>query len=146
MQENDSTKKPAKKEYSFGEIKEYDLEKIEAEVLQESVYLDVFAGSDIVFKEDCVNLTSQDMMEKMSKLQGYSFKYKNQDFPEHSFPMGTQFGFMAQDVEEQFPELIKKDSNGNRFVNYLQMIPIMAEAIKELSSKVEMLEKKLTEK
>lgn len=132
-----------KKEYVFGEVLEYDLEKIEEEVLQESVYLDVFAGSDVVFKEDCVKLSSSDLASKFATLEAYSFKYKGNEFPEHSFPEGIQFGFMAQDVEQSFPELVRKDLNGNRFVNYTQMIPIMAEAIKELTAKVNTLEQKL---
>jgi len=42
----------SKKEYDFGGIQEYSLEKIEDEILNESLYLDVFAGSDIAFKEN----------------------------------------------------------------------------------------------
>ncbi len=144
MQNNDSNKN--KKEYNFGEIKEYDLEKIESEVLQESVYLDVFAGSDLAFKENVAPLSQKEALNKLARLNAYTFEYKTSDFPQHKFPNGEQIGFMAQEVEAQFPELIKKDAEGHRFVNYMQLVPVMAEAIKELTSKVEMLEKKLAEK
>lgn len=144
MQDNDT--KTSKKEYVFGEIKEYDLEKIESEVLQESVYLDVFAGSDIAFKNDIEKLNSTETLNKLAQLNAYTFKYKTSEFPEHDFPTGEQIGFMAQEVESQFPQLIKKDQNGNRFVNYLQLVPIMAETIKDLNSRVESLEKLLKER
>ena len=139
-------KKLIKKEYVFGEIKEYDLEKIETEVLKDSVYLDVFAGSDLAFKEECTELNSSTTLEKLSHLQAYNFKYKASEFPEHSFPQGEQFGFMAQDVEKQFPQLIKKDSSGHSFVNYQQMIPILAETIKNLNERILILEKSLNER
>jgi hypothetical protein len=134
-----------KKEYVFGEIKEYDLEKIEAEVLQESVYLDVFAGSDLVFKEDCVKLNSEEVFNKLSSLNTYSFKYKTESFPQHDFPTESQFGFMAQEIETIFPDLVKKDEAGNRFVNYTQVIPLMTETIKHLSCRIDSLEKRLDE-
>ena len=41
--------------YFFGGITEYRLEDIEAEVLNDNVYLDVFAGSDVRFKEEIKN-------------------------------------------------------------------------------------------
>lgn len=142
----DSNKNKALKDYVFGEIKEYDLEKIEAEVLKDSVYLDVFAGSDIAFKNDISALNAQDALSKLSQLQAYNFTYKTSEFPEHNFPQGEQFGFMAQEVEKEFPQLIKKDQEGHSFVNYQQMIPIMAETIKNLNARILILEEQLKNK
>ena len=142
----DKDKNKARKEYIFGDITEYDLEKIEAEVLKDSVYLDVFAGSDLAFKNDCIELDSTVALAKLGQLQAYNFSYKTSEFPEHNFPVGEQFGFMAQDVEKQFPQLIKKDSSGNRFVNYQQMIPIIAETIKNLNERILILENSLKNK
>ena len=144
MTDNDS--KQPKKDYHFGEIKEYDLEKIESEVLQESVYLDVFAGSDVAFKNEVAEINSADALSKLAQLQAYTFQYKTNEFPEHSFPPGEQIGFMAQEVAAQFPQLIKKDQNGNMFVNYLQLIPVMAETIKDLNARLESLEKSIKER
>jgi hypothetical protein len=138
-----STDNSNKKKYVFGELTEYDLEKIETEVLRDSVYLDVFAGSDIAFKEDCQKLDSKDVMEKLNTLQAYSFNYKTSEFPQNKFPTGEQFGFMAQDLEKVFPQLVSEDPSGNKFVNYTQVIPLMAETIKLLSDKVNSLELKL---
>ena len=39
-------------EYHFGGIKTFSLEEIEKEVLNDNVYLDVFAGSDLRFKTE----------------------------------------------------------------------------------------------
>ena len=139
-------KKTEKKEYVFGEIKEYDLEKIESEVLQESVYLDVFAGSDVAFKQDIQEINSKDALNRVLNLNAYQYKYNTESFKDLNFPEGNQIGFMAQEVEQVFPELVKQNENGHRFVNYMQMIPIMAETIKELNAKIENLEKELAKK
>lgn len=133
----------AKKDYNFGGVKAYDLEKIEQEVLKESVYLDVFAGSDPAFKTDCEKLTAKDIGEKLNALQAYSFKYKTENYPSNNFPEGTQFGFMADQVESIFPNLVKKDSEGHGFVNYTQVVPLMVETIKDLTARIEALEAKI---
>jgi hypothetical protein len=146
MSNNDLKKTIEKKDYKFGEVKEYDLEKIEAEVLHESVYLDVFAGSDVRFKENVQELNSRDILNKVINLNAYQFDYKTNEFKNESFPEGKQIGFMAQEVNEQFPELIKRNNDGMMYVNYMQMVPLMAETIKELNSRIEVLEKKLKDK
>ena len=142
MEDNNSKDQSKKKEYVFGEIKEYDLEKIEQEVLKESVYLDVFAGSDVAFKENCKKLDAREVSQKLTSLDVYSFNYKTSEYPEYHFAAGEQFGLMAQELELVFPELVKKDDSGNRLVNYTQVIPLMLQAVKHLSDRVEKLEEK----
>lgn len=145
MQNGNSNDSSKKKEYVFGEIKEYDLEKIEQEVLKESVYLDVFAGSDLVFKENCKILNPGEISNKLQTVNAYSFNYKTNEFPDYQFASGEQFGFMAQELESVFPELVKIDHNGNKMVNYTQVVPLMLQAIKHLSSNIERLEKKVND-
>ena len=132
-----------KKDYVFGEIKEYDLEKIESEVLQESVYLDVFAGSDLTLKTNVCNLMNENIFEKVINLNTYKFNYKEEEIKKIKLPEGEQFGLMAQEIEQVFPELIQKNNEGKMFVNYTQMIPLLLETIKSLNAKVEVLEKKI---
>jgi hypothetical protein len=47
-----------------------------------------------------------------------------------------EFGFIAQEVEEVFPELVEKSEDGIYAINYIGLIPVMLEAIKELQTKV----------
>ena len=51
-----------------------------------------------------------------------------------------EFGFIAQEVKELFPELVEQDAEGIYAVNYTGLIPVLVEAIKELQAKVEALE------
>lgn len=142
---SEDKKKSENKEngYYFGGIKEFNLEEIESEVLNDSVYLDVFAGSDIRFKENAEPLNGA--MEKVLALSGFKYDYKTDAFPNKRFSSNRQIGFMAQTVEKVLPELVATDENGYKAINYAQMAPVLAEAIKELNEKVVTLEKKIKE-
>jgi hypothetical protein len=51
----------------------------------------------------------------------------------------SEFGFIAQEVRELFPELVEEAKDGSLAVNYIGLIPIMLESIKELKQEVERL-------
>ena len=61
---------------------------------------------------------------------------------------GTKYGLIAQELEEVFPELIydksgivqKEDGSFYKSVRMDGIIPVLIEAVKELSAKVEALE------
>jgi hypothetical protein len=52
-------------------------------------------------------------------------------------PTGNKtLGFLAQDLEQYYPELVRTDADGFKMVNYAQMTPILVEAIREINLKV----------
>jgi len=128
-------KNSEKKDYYFGGIKEFSLEQIESEVLNDSVYLDVFAGSDVRFKDEIVPL--ENGLESILKIDAYKYFYKTEEFPKRNFSNKKQVGFLAQDLEKILPELVKTDDEGFKAVNYAQMTPVLLQGIKELNSVVE---------
>jgi hypothetical protein len=137
------------KEYDFGGIQEYSLEKIEDEILNESLYLDVFAGSDIAFKENVNSL--ENILPSLSKIRCISYNYKTEQFAHKGFPKTKQFGVIAQDIQMAFPELVRNDQDGDLQVNYTQLSTVAIQAVKELSSmliesnkRIERLETELT--
>lgn len=61
-----------------------------------------------------------------------------------------RLGFIAQDLKKVFPELVEQDSAGYFYVDYVGLIPVIIEALKEQqtiidaqSSKIKELEKKV---
>lgn len=130
-----SEKDTDKKEYDFGGIEEFNLQQIEEEILNESIYLDVFAGSDLRFKKEVKPLEGD--LQKITALQGYSYEYKTEEFPQNNFSNGEQLGVMAQEVEKVYPGAVKMDKDGYRFVNYNQLTPGLIGAVKELNQMVE---------
>jgi hypothetical protein len=130
--------------------------------------------SDIIVKTDIERLNSKEILEKLNQLEGKSFKYKNKaelesifqnnlisknfndsvandsniihdeivDIP--NFPNGTQYGLIAQEVKEIFPETIKFDSITQLFgINYNAFVPLLLEAIKEQQVLIENLQQEI---
>ncbi len=65
-------------------------------------------------------------------LHGVSYQWDKAHFPEMHFQEGRQFGFLAQEVEKIFPELVSTDAEGYKSVNYIGVVPVAVEAIKAL--------------
>ena len=68
--------------------------------------------------------------KKLSQLQGVNYKWINQKDEEQ------KYGFIAQEVEQIFPEFVTTGANGYKAVAYGALTPVMVEAIKELNLKV----------
>ncbi|MCD8498208.1 MAG: tail fiber domain-containing protein [Alphaproteobacteria bacterium] len=87
--------------------------------------------SDRRLKTDIESLVKYgSMLDKINAIDTYSFRMK--DTPE----AGKEFGVMAQELEEIFPELVHtaNDEMGTKSVNYVGLIAPMIEATKELSA------------
>ncbi len=118
------------KAYVFGGVKEYSLEQIEEEVLNESLYLDVFAGSDIRLKKEITSV--ENSLDKLLKIKAVNWKWNQEDYPERKFNTYKQVGFIAQDLSQVIPEIVAKDDSGHLAINYSKMTPFLTEAVKEL--------------
>lgn len=51
----------------------------------------------------------------------------------------SHYGFLAQEVQKMFPELVHEDGEGYLSVNYVELIPLLVQAVQELSAEVETL-------
>lgn len=52
------------------------------------------------------------------------------------------YGVIAQDLQKLYPDLVYEDNNGYLSVNYIGIIPLLIESIKELNAEVETLKAK----
>ena len=50
------------------------------------------------------------------------------------------YGLDADQLEEVFPDLVYDNEDGSKSINYVEMVPILVQAINELNAKVEQLE------
>lgn len=129
--------------YYFGSLKEYNLEQIESEVLSESIYLDVFAGSDLRLKSDVNEMRTA--LASIKKLDAISYSW-NPEINNHltAHTGGQQVGLVAQQVADVFPELVRKDeSTGFLTINYSRLTTHLLVALKEVSEQVELQNKKI---
>jgi hypothetical protein len=95
-------------------------------------------NSDARLKKDFQSLGSP--LEKVLRLNAYHYRWVDDKRDPN-----IQTGFTAQDIEAIMPELVSTDAEGIKSVNYIGIIPYLAEAIKELAKKNEELDKKLKE-
>lgn len=122
-------------QYYFGGIKEFNLDQIECEILNESVYLDVFAGSDLRLKKNIVPIKGA--LSKVLQLEGVTYEWS--DAAPHQAPDGfTHAGLIAQDVASVMPELVRSDEkSGFLAINYSKLVSYLVEAVKDLHKIVE---------
>jgi hypothetical protein len=83
-------------------------------------------NSDKNLKKDIEEL--KDEFDDILKLNPVKFKWK-EDFSNNT---NTQYGLIAQDVQEIYPELVDQDDKSNLTVNYIGFIPLMISHIQNL--------------
>jgi hypothetical protein len=86
-------------------------------------------SSDIRFKKNIK--TIENSLEKVMKTRGVTFEYRMEEFRDYRFAEGRRAGFIAQEIEEIFPEVVSVDANGYKSINYSEFIPLLLEALKE---------------
>lgn len=92
----------------------------------------VACTSDERLKDNITDL-SGDTLDKLIKVRTVNFNWLNS---ENDF---NNIGFIAQDLEQYFPEIVATDSQGYKSVYYSNMTPILTEAIRELDLKIKAL-------
>ncbi len=86
--------------------------------------------SDERLKTNITDLPT-DVLSTLANVRTVSYNWKAK--PEGS----RMIGFLAQDLEKYFPELVGTDTTGQKSVYYAQITPVLVEAIRELNIKVE---------
>ena len=100
-----------------------------------------FSTSDSRLKENVKVIP--DALDKLKEINGVTFDWKEGFTDVHKFE-GSDIGVLAQEVEYSFPEIVKMNPRtGYRGVQYEKLTPLLIEAIKDLSKKVDKLEKEI---
>jgi hypothetical protein len=98
-----------------------------------------FFSSDERLKDNITPI--EDPLTKVLSISGNSFDWNNQS--SHS---GRDIGVIAQEIERVLPEIVTTRENGFKAVQYEKITPLLIEAIKELSYKIDNLQQKLNDK
>jgi len=87
--------------------------------------------SDRRLKTDIVPLSADEVIARLARVETYSFRMKDDE------EGVTEFGVMAQEIEEIFPELVRTadDEMGTKSVNYVGLIAPMITAVQDLQDK-----------
>lgn len=134
------------------DINEPDRFKFEVDVYAKGVML----NSDEKFKTNIQPLGNK--LSKLKQLNGVSYHLKNEGIPladnvvasfeekeksgQVSIPKRKvrpkkRLGFVAQDVQSLFPELVETDAQGYKYVDYVGLIPVLVESVKEQQQQID---------
>merc|ERR1711918_332640 len=95
--------------------------------------------SDARLKQNITALSSERLRNLLS-VQGVSFQWRREQFPERNFGNETMFGFLAQDVEKYFPEIVRRDADGWRRIQGGAFEPLLTEGLRRHHQRLTRLE------
>jgi hypothetical protein len=87
-------------------------------------------SSDRRLKTNIQHLSNS--LSNILQLNGYTYNWKD----ELKKDVKTQIGFIAQEVEEIFPEVVTTDEAGMKSVAYQNLVPVLVEALKEQQKQI----------
>jgi hypothetical protein len=96
-------------------------------------------NSDSRYKKNVTTLTSS--LDKVLAIRGV--RYDLTDDSDVIAGSGRHIGFIAQELEIQFPEFVVTDSSGYKSVAYDKMTAVLVEAIKDQQTEIETLRSEL---
>ena len=99
---------------------------------------DFQATSDARLKTDIIEI--QNALDTIEKINGVKFKWN--ELATNPDKDKVQVGVIAQEVEAVVPEIVNTNDDGYKSVSYDKLVPLLIQAVKELSEKVKKLEGK----
>jgi len=90
--------------------------------------------SDITLKKNVKELVNNEILN----LNPVEFNFKSDESQK------KHFGFIAQEMEKIFPDLVSKEEFGYKTVNYIELIPLMLSKMKQMQTEIDSLKEKLS--
>ena len=112
------------------------VDKKRAVLIDNDLYVNgsIYNPSDINLKEN-INVISEDKKHNLINLEPVEFEFKK-DNKKH-------YGFIAQDMEKIYPELVNNNEVGYKTVNYIELIPLLLSKIKDMQKEIDKLKEHL---
>jgi len=89
----------------------------------------IACSSDETLKKNITDINTSDALEKLQNIRAVTYNWKNGSSED-------QIGFLAKNLEQQYPELVRTNSTGMKSVFYSQITPILVAAIQDLSQQI----------
>lgn len=89
--------------------------------------------SDKRFKKNVKVIEGNEL--KLYNLRGVSYEMSRELYENYDFDGKMHFGLIAQEVKEVFPEIVYENKNGYLSVDYMSLIPLLIEALKNQNKK-----------
>jgi len=95
----------------------------------------LYQNSDAGLKKNISALSNT--LVSIQRINGYAYTWKDENRD-----ADQQIGLIAQELQKVYPQLVKQKSDGELSVNYIGLIPVLIECIKELKKEVDELKSK----
>jgi hypothetical protein len=89
----------------------------------------IYNPSDKTLKENIESI-EEIKIKEFKNLEPKIFNYKDNPNKKH-------YGFIAQEMEEIYPELVKDSSFGYKTINYIELIPLLVLKINEMQKEID---------
>ena len=96
----------------------------------------LYNTSDVRLKENITEISTAKMNDLFT-LNPLVFNYKNDKTKK------IHYGFLAQDIEKVFPELVEDNMSGHKTVNYQELVPLMLAKMKNMQEQIDELKENL---
>ena len=73
----------------------------------------------------------QQSLSNVLKMQEVTYDWKVNEFPEKHFTKDQQLGFIAQEMEKIYPQVVVNDKDGVKEIDYSKLTPIMWKPLKK---------------
>ena len=124
---------------------------VDGYVLGRGPYVDI---SDRMAKTNVETIDSTDALEKLLQLDGVVYELDASRLPGHRRKVDDgdgptkgrrQIGFIAQDVELHFPQLVHVDEDEFKGVSYARFVPLLVEGLKAQEKRIKEMERRVEE-
>jgi hypothetical protein len=97
--------------------------------------------SDARFKKNVASLEGTNPLDRVLRLRGVTYEWKEPE--KHGNRTGTQYGFIAQEVEKEFPTWVHTDDDGFKMLSTEGVEPMLLEGIRVLKARNDLLEDRI---
>ncbi|MBW1615985.1 MAG: tail fiber domain-containing protein, partial [Deltaproteobacteria bacterium] len=100
---------------------------------------DYYEFSDERLKENIVSMSSYgQVMDKIRNIEGVYYDWNSLYYDKNKInkKQRRQIGFIAQQLEKEFPELVQTETDGFKSVSYSKFVPALLEGVKELDERL----------
>jgi trimeric autotransporter adhesin len=87
-------------------------------------------NSDLRLKKNIIPLSNT--IKSLQQLNGYTYNWKDE-----KRDSTQQIGLIAQEVQKVYPQLVKQNADENLSLNYIGLVPVLLEGIKEQQKEIE---------
>lgn len=98
----------------------------------------LYNTSDAIIKDNILCI-SENKTQKILELKPVEYTFKT------DIKKKLHYGFIAQDIEKIYPELVKSSEYTYKRVNYLELIPVLVSKIQMMQKEIDGLKEEISE-